>query len=479
VPCYIGLIAQGKFKEAVQIVRLENPLPGVCGRVCDASCELKCRCAEGEEGEPIAIRSLKRFLADYEREHQLELAPRARERRPQNVAIVGSGPAGLTCAHYLALAGYGVTIFESQPVAGGMLAVGIPEYRLPREVLDHDIRMIEKLGVEIRTNTNVGGDIQLSELRELYQAVFLATGAHKGQLLAIPGEEASPRVMDAIDFLRAVNLDRAVEIGDRVAVVGGGNAAVDAARTAGRLGKAVTILFQRNRNEMPAQREEIEELECEGIEVQCLVAPVRVIAEHFRVTGVECVRLRLADVDKTGRRRPVPIEGSEFTIKVDTLIRATNREPDIEPLAAEAELSLSRWKTIEVDPETMHTGIEGVFAGGDVVAGPNAVVPAMADGKLAAQMIHKYLQGEPLEREYRVTRPAIEVGITELAEDEIETLERPQMPLLPPGERLADFREVQLGFTAEMAIAEARRCLRCDTDVQQVEKLDQETAVAG
>jgi NADPH-dependent glutamate synthase beta subunit-like oxidoreductase len=285
--------------------------------------------------------------------------------------------------------------------------------------------------------------------------------------------------MDAVDFLQAVNLDRAVEIGDKVAVIGGGNAAVDAARTARRLGKEVTILYPRTRNEMPAQREEIEELECEGIEVQCLVAPVRVLAEHFRVTGVECVRLRLADVDKTGHRRPVPIEGSEFTVEINTLIRATNREPDIEPLAAEAELSLSRWKTIEVDPETLYTGIEGVFAGGDVVSGPHAVVPAMADGKLAAQMIHKYLQGEPLEREYRVTRPAIEVEITELAEDEIETLERPQMPLLPPAERLADFREVRLGFTAEMAIAEARRCLRCDTDGQQVEKRAPETAVAG
>jgi NADH-quinone oxidoreductase subunit F len=479
VPCYIGLIARGKFKEAAQIVRLENPLPGVCGRVCDASCELKCRCGEGEEGQPIAIRSLKRFLADYERQHQLELVTMPRERRPQNVAIVGSGPAGLTCAHYLALAGYGVTIFESQPVAGGMLAVGIPEYRLPREVLEYDIRMIEKLGVEIRTNTTVGRDIQLAELRELYKALFLATGAHKGQPLAIPGEEVSPSVMDAVDFLQAVNLDRAVEIGDKVAVIGGGNAAVDAARTARRLGKEVTILYPRTRNEMPAQREEIEELECEGIEVQCLVAPVRVLAEHFRVTGVECVRLRLADVDKTGHRRPVPIEGSEFTVEINTLIRATNREPDIEPLAAEAELSLSRWKTIEVDPETLYTGIEGVFAGGDVVSGPHAVVPAMADGKLAAQMIHKYLQGEPLEREYRVTRPAIEVEITELAEDEIETLERPQMPLLPPAERLADFREVRLGFTAEMAIAEARRCLRCDTDGQQVEKRAPETAVAG
>jgi NADH-quinone oxidoreductase subunit F len=479
VPCYIGLIAQGKFKEAAQIVRLENPLPGVCGRVCDASCEPKCRCGEGDEGQPIAIRSLKRFLADYERQHHLELAPKPRERRPQTVAIVGSGPAGLTCAHYLALAGYGVTIFESQPVAGGMLAVGIPEYRLPKEVLSYEIRMIEKLGVEIKTNTTVGRDIQLFELRESYQAVYLATGAHKGLQLEIPGEEASPRVMDAVEFLQAICLDRAVDIGDKVVVIGGGNAAVDTARAARRLGKEATILYQRTHEEMPAQREKIEELECEGIEVQCLVAPIRVLVEHFRVTGVECVRLELADIDKTGRRRPVPIEGSEFTLEVDTLIRATNREPEIEHLAAAAELSLSHWKTIEVDPETMYTGVEGVFAGGDVVSGPHAVVPAMADGKLAARMIHKYLQGEPLEREYRVTRPAIEVGITELAEDEIETLDRPQMPLLPVSERLAGFREVQLGFTAEMAIAEARRCLRCDRDVERVEKGAQERAVAG
>ncbi|MCP4201489.1 MAG: FAD-dependent oxidoreductase [bacterium] len=466
VPTYIGLIAQGRFEEAVAVVRRKNPLPGVCGRVCDASCELKCRCGEAD-GEPISIRALKRFLADYERENRLDVVPQAPERRPERVAIVGSGPAGLTCAHYLAVQGYGVTIFESHSRAGGMLAVGIPEYRLPREVLDYELDVIKRLGVEIRTDTSVGTDVALSEIRERYQALFLATGAHQGLKLQIPGEGASPRVMDAVEFLRSVNLGEHFDIGDKVAVIGGGNAAVDAARTARRLGKAVTIIYRRTRKEMPAQRDEIEELDREGIEVQCLVSPVKVLTEHGQLRGVECRRMRLGAVDQSGRRRPVPIEGSEFTVEVDTLIRAISQKPEIELLADELKLKLSRWGTVEVDPETLFTGIDGVFSGGDVVSGPNAVVPAMADGKLAARMIHRYFQGLPLEREYSVTRPAFDVELIELAEEEIETLRRPLMPVLPPDERVTSFHEVQLGLTPEMAIAEAKRCLRCDKESAQ------------
>jgi len=475
VPCYIGLIAQGRFEDAIDVVRRENPLPGICGRVCDATCELKCRCGEGE-GEPIAIRALKRFLADYEREHHLEIVSQPRERRPERVAIIGSGPAGLTCAHYLALEGYGVTIFESLPVAGGMLAVGIPEYRLPRDVLNYEIASIERLGVEIKTNTTVGEDIRLSDLREQYQAVFIATGAHKGLKLEVPGEEASPRVMDAVDFLRAVNLGKHVEIGDSVAVIGGGNAAIDAARAVKRLGKEVQILYRRTRTEMPAQREEIEAFDDEGIEVQCLVAPVRMLTQDWRLQGVECIRMELGKVDETGRRRPVPVEGSEFTVEVDTLIRAVSEEPDIDALVEDTDLKLSRWQTLEVDPETLYTGIEGVFAGGDVVSGPNAVVPAMADGKLAAEMIQKYLQKLPLERQYTVTRPVLDVDVTELTEKEIESLQRPQMPTVPPAARVDNFDEVELGLSAEQAMAEAKRCLRCDRDVRAAQQRSKQSA---
>ncbi len=467
VPCYIGLVAQERFDEAVRIVRKENPLPSICGRVCSAPCEMKCRSGEGG-GDPIAIRSLKRFLADHERANGLEMIPETKPRRPERVAVVGSGPGGLTCAHYLALEGYPVTVFESLPVVGGMLATGIPDYRLPRDILDYDIDMIRKLGVEIRTNTKVGTDVQLSDLQRDYRAVFIATGAHRGLKLGIEGED-SGRVIDAVEFLRAVNLGQAVEIGDRVAVIGGGDAAVDAARVARRLGKDVKVLYRRTRGEMPAAREEIEELDKEGIELQLLAAPVKVLRRNGGVEGIECVRMKLGDIDQSGRRRPVPIEGSEYRVEIDTLIPAIGQEPDVESLEAgngdrSAGLTLTRWNTITVDPETMYTGMEGVFAGGDVVTGPSTVVQAMAHGKIAARMIHLYVQGQQVRREYRVTRPAIDVEVTALTEEEIEQLRRPGMPELDVVDRLEDFREVQLGFTAQMAVAEAKRCVRCDRE---------------
>jgi NADH-quinone oxidoreductase subunit F len=460
-PCYIGLIAQGRFDEAVEIVRRENPLPAVCGRVCDAPCEIRCRAGEGD-GEPISIRALKRFLSDYEREKGLECTPKPKKERNEKVAIVGSGPAGLTCAHYLALEGYQVTIFESLPVAGGMLAVGIPEYRLPKDALDHDISMIRKMGVEIRTNTAVGKDIQLSDLRKEHQAVFIATGAHKGLRLAIQGGDL-PQVFDAVDFLREVNLGRPVGIGRRVVVIGGGNSAIDAASVARRLGKDVKVLYRRTRREMPALPEEVKALEEEGVEIQFLTAPQRVLQDAGgRLTGLECIRMKLGDVDRTGRRRPVPIEGSEFTVEVDTVIPAVGQEPDVDPLVGGGEFDLTRWGTLVVDPETLRTGMDGVFAGGDVVSGPSAVTPAMAHGKVAARMIHEYLQGRPVEREYSVTRPAVDVPIAELSAEEIEKLRKPEMPMLSMEERTATFKEVQLGLSTEMVIAEAKRCLRCD-----------------
>jgi NADH-quinone oxidoreductase subunit F len=464
VPCYIGLIAQGRFDEAAELVRRENPLPAICGRVCTAPCEDKCRSGAGG-GEAISIRALKRFLADHEREQALQLTPPPKPPRDASVAIVGSGPAGLTCAYYLALEGYGVTIFESLPVAGGMLATGIPDYRLPKDILRYDIDAIRNVGVEIRTNTTVGRDVQLSELREQYRAVFIAIGAHKGLRLNIDGED-SPQVIDAVDFLRAVNLGHEITIGQKVAVIGGGDAAVDAARVASRLGKEVRILYRRTRAEMPAAKEEVEELDREGIDLQVLVAPVRALSDDGRLTRLECIRMELGDIDKSGRRRPVPIAGSEFTVEIDTLIPAIGQEPDVRPLADGNGLNITRWSTIEADPETFHTGIEGLFAGGDVVSGPSTVVDAMAHGKIAAQMIHNYIKGHPVTRQYRVTRPALDVAAVELTDEEIEKLHKPQMPLLPIAERAGAFKQVQLGFNREMAVAEAKRCIRCDREAE-------------
>jgi NADH-quinone oxidoreductase subunit F len=468
VPCYIGLIAQGKFEQAIEIVRRENPLPSICGRVCTAGCEAKCRAGEGE-GEAVSIRVLKRFLSDYEREKGLDVMPKPKQQRTEKVAIVGSGPAGLTCAYYLGLEGYNVTIIESMPVVGGMLAVGIPEYRLPREALNWDIEKIKQLGVDIQTNTTVGEDVELSSLWSKYDAVFIATGAHKALKMRIEGEE-SPQVIDAVDFLRELNLGREVEIGQKVAVIGGGDAAIDAARVAKRSGKDVKILYRRTRREMPAAKEEIEEAINEGIEIEFLVAPIKVLSDNGQLKGIECIRMKLGDVDRSGRRRPIAIEGSEFTVEIDTLMPAIGQQPDLSVLSSTNRLNVTKYNTIEVSPESFYSGIDGVFAGGDVVSGPNTVTAAMGHGKIAAQMIHKYIQEEPVEREYKVTRPALHVEAIELTDKEIEELQKPAMPMLPVQERSGNFREVELGFTEEMAIKEAKRCLRCDLELVEQEE---------
>ncbi|MHC4072910.1 MAG: FAD-dependent oxidoreductase, partial [Planctomycetota bacterium] len=405
-------------------------------------------------------------MADYEREKGLDVIPKPKQTRSEKVAIIGSGPAGLTCAYYLALKGYGVTIFESLPVVGGMLAVGIPDYRLPRHVLDWEIGNIKKLGVEFKTNTAVGKDIQISYLQKQYKAIFIATGAHMGLKMRIEGEE-SPQVVDAVDFLRALNIGQEIEIGQRVAVIGGGDAAIDAARVAKRLGKDVKILYRRTRREMPAAKDEIEGAIDEGIEIQFLVAPVRVLSENGQLKGIECIKMELGELDRSGRRRPIPIEGSEFTVEIDTLMPAIGQQADLSALAGDDHLKTSSANTIKVDPESLSTGIEGVFAGGDAVSGPNAVTAAMAHGKIAAKMIHKYIQGQPLEREYKVTRSAIRVDAVELTDKEIEELQRPAVPLLSLEERSGNFEEVELGFTEEMAIKEAKRCLRCDLELKE------------
>jgi len=464
VPSYIGYLAQGKFEEAVKIVLKENPLPLICGRVCDTPCEEKC--VAGEWDDPIAIRSLKRFLADYEMKHGVEPDHKPKPEREERIAVVGSGPGGLTCAYYLALEGYKVTIFESLPVAGGMLAIGIPEFRLPKNILEYEINRIKKLGVEIKTNTTIGKDIPLEKLKEDYKAVFIAIGAHKGLKMRIPNEDAEG-VLDAVEFLRDYNLGKDVKIGDKVIVVGGGNSAIDAARVAKRLGKETTILYRRTRVEMPAIKSEIEEALLEGIDIQYLAAPVNVLSNNGKIEGMECIRMKLSDMDESGRRRPVPIEGSEFKVDVDTLILAISQEPDVSMLVGENGLKVSSWSTLEVDPETLVTNVEGIFAGGDVVSGPNTVTAAMSHGKIAAQMIDKFVCGEKLERKYEVTRPAARVEAVELSEEEVQSLKRPEMPAIPVDQRTASFKEVELGFGEAAAIAEAKRCLRCDLEVKE------------
>lgn len=466
VPAYVGLIARRRFKEAIDIIKKENPLPSVCGRVCHHPCEDKCPLADA--GAPIAIRALKRFVADYETREGIQPVGLSKTVLDK-VAIVGSGPAGLTAAYYLAQHGYQVTIFEALPVAGGMLVVGIPEYRLPKKILNMEIEAIKQLGVAIKTNTPIGEAVTLEEIQaQGYKAIFLAVGAHRGLKLHILGEDVEG-VLDAIDFLKGVNLGKKVRLGNKVAVIGGGNAAIDAARVAKRMGcEKVQIIYRRTKAEMPADKEEIEGAMEEGIDIHFLAAPVRVVSANGRLEGIECIRMELGEFDESGRRHPVPIGGSEFTMDLDTMIYAIGQQPDLSFLAGDDRIGISRQNTIMVDRETLATSVPGIFAGGDAVSGPATVTEAMAAGKSAANSIHKYLRGESLGREYKVTRPIIRVEPPELSEQELEELSeqgRPEMPSLPISERGDNFKEVRLGLTEEVAVMEAKRCLRCDLEL--------------
>jgi heterodisulfide reductase subunit A len=458
---YVALIGQGKFAEALALVRRTIPFPGVIGRVCNHPCEEACN--RGEYDQPIAICSLKRFVADVEEE--AAPLPIVEARRDQTVAIIGAGPAGLTAAHDLALNGYGVVVFEALPLAGGMLAVGIPDYRLPRDVLDGEIARIEAMGVEIRLNTPIGGGggPTLDELRRDYDAVFVSVGAHQERQLRLAGEDLEGVAPGAV-FLRDLNLGQPVSVGNRVAVVGGGNVAIDAARSALRLGaESVTIVYRRSRAEMPASAWEVEDAEEEGIQFHFLANPIRILGHDRRVVGMACVRMELGEPDASGRRRPIPIDGSEFVLDVDMVIPAIGQRPDLGFVAA-GELPVTRWETLAADPNTLATGVPGVFAGGDAVSGPATAIKAIAAGKKAAQSIHHYLQGEELTSPEDRTSDAGGLPVVPFEELDLRRAHkqpRAAMPKLAHDDRTANFAEVELGLSEEQAVTEALRCLNC------------------
>jgi len=463
---YTSLIAEGRYPEALNLIRLTMPLAGVCGRVCNHPCENMCK--RGEIDEPIAISSLKRFASDWELRTGFMTPPTFLEKpRAERVAIVGAGPAGLNAAYHLGRRGYQVTIFESLPMAGGMLAVGIPDYRLPRKNLENDIRFICQHNVEIKTGRSFGKDFTIDELlKQGYRAVFLAIGAHLNQKMNTPGEDADG-VSPGISFLRRVNLGEKVKVGEKVAVIGGGNVAIDAARTALRLGaKEVSIVYRRTRDEMPANDEEIEEAEHEKIKILYLVAPTRILAENGKVKGLECQRMELGAFDASGRRRPVPVKGSEFVLEVDMAIPAIGYMPDLSCLPQNDGFKTTKAGTLSVDPITLATHLPGVFAGGDVVTGPSTVVEAMASGYRAAISIDRYLRGRDLykDRFYQAERRA-DVPKAEAEEGE-ETAVKPRvdMPAMAVDRRVCTFEEVNFGFGEETAIREAKRCLRCDLE---------------
>jgi NADPH-dependent glutamate synthase beta subunit-like oxidoreductase/Pyruvate/2-oxoacid:ferredoxin oxidoreductase delta subunit/ferredoxin len=451
VPLYVYLAGQGKFQESLAIVREKVPFPGVLGRVCIHPCEEACR--RSALNSPISIKFLKRFVADRDagfwKHYSKKSVPTGKK-----VAIVGSGPAGLTAGFYLAKAGHTVTVFEQFSKAGGMMRVGIPDYRLPPEVLDGEIETIKEAGVEIKLNTKVESVDGLFD--QGYQAVFLAPGAHRGQSLGVDGDTL-PGVYDGASFLRDVNLGKKVEVGQKVAVIGGGNVAIDGARVALRLGaKDVHIIYRRTRAEMPASPEEVEAALEEKIQIDFLTGHVKVSQKNGHLV-LTCNKMELGEPDASGRRRPVPIKGSEYDVEYDLIIGAIGQTPEI---PAGFKVKTARGNTITVQAATMATSRKGVWAGGDAVTGPDSVIRAIAAGRKAASSIDKYLGGSGDIEEALTTERKIGIcaGIT--AED-FKEQERVNMPHLP-AEKVADnFTEVETGLLTDDAIAEGKRCFQC------------------
>ncbi|HQR29174.1 MAG TPA: FAD-dependent oxidoreductase [Anaeromyxobacteraceae bacterium] len=470
---YVALAALDKYRDAIALIKERNPLPAVCGRVCTRPCEVT-GCRHALLGEAVGVDYIKRYLSDVDLGDKNPWRPTVAPPNGKKVAVVGAGPAGLSCAYYLALRGYEVTIFEAQPEAGGMLRYGIPEYRLPKDVLDLEISQILDLGVRLSTNVQLGRDFTIASLKQGgYDAIFLGLGAWDSSRMRVQDED-SPGVLAGIDFLKQFGLRRRIDLHGRVLVVGGGNTALDCARTARRLGVAeVRILYRRTRTEMPANETEIAEAEHEGVKMDFLAAPVRVLrGEDGRVAGVECIRMELGEPDQSGRRSPRPVRGSEFRIDCDFVLAAIGqstrvqelvdgRVPNFLPLGES--LSLTRWRTVEVDERTFETSVDGVFSGGDVVTGAATAIEAIAAGRKAAHAIDRYAATGRAEPE------PVEVYSRKDAYREVKAADLPpasadgrrRMPMLAPAERTLSFAEVETGYSREDLHREAARCLEC------------------
>jgi NADH-quinone oxidoreductase subunit F len=456
IPGYVSLIKEGRFAESYAMIKQRNPFPSICGRICNHPCELKCR--RGQVDDPVAIRDLKRFVADWALENNFNYTPRVKDKKKERVAIIGAGPAGLSAAWDLAMEGYQVTVSDAQPVAGGLLALVIPDYRLPKDILRKEVEEVAKLGVEIKLNTRVSDAEAL--LAEGYQAVFIATGASlRGEKMLISGEELHG-VHDALDFLREVNLGRENHMGSKVAIVGGGNSAIDTARVALRKGaEEVSILYRREKEHMPAMAEEIEAAEAEGIQIHCLVAPVQVLGRDGKVIGLRCARMELKEFDRSGRKMPVAIEGSEFDLEADMVLEAIGQRPDT--------FFLEKDGNIITDPRTMATTIKGIFAGGDVATGPATAIEAIAAGQRAACSIKRYLQGLDLTPSMKRDENE-KIPVSQAPPTDEETAEKPRIRAdeLPAHIRRGSFKEVLMPYSVRQAMEEAARCLRCDLSIE-------------
>ncbi|UCB46042.1 MAG: FAD-dependent oxidoreductase [Spirochaetota bacterium] len=463
VKAYVSLVAAGRFAEALEVVRKTNPFPGICGRICPHPCEDECKRAEIDG--PIAIAALKRFIADYEL--RSGIIPRAvvpeykrAERGKEKVAIIGAGPAGLTCAADLAYRGFGITVFESLEAAGGMMAFGIPAYRLPRDILQIEIAAIEALGVDIRLDTPIKTKSAFDEIVKEFDAVFIATGAQKPLHLDIEGEdEVEHGVIDWVNYLQEVSTGRGKKPGDSVVIIGGGNTAVDCARVSLRLGaKDVRIVYRRSRKEMPAYENEVTEAQEEGVRFQFLSCPVKLLHKDGNLYGVECVRMRLGEKDASGRRKAIPIQGSRFTISCDAIIPAIGQQLDVSFGEMGKGLDFSDDGLLKIDPDTMATSMRGVFSGGDVITGAGSVVYAIASGHRAAQSIVRYIDELPLKVPEISSNQELELEVESVP---AERAGRISFPILEISKRRSSFREVELGFTEGEAIKEAERCIRC------------------
>ncbi|MGC8767702.1 FAD-dependent oxidoreductase [Calditerrivibrio sp.] len=467
IPEFIEAIKDYRFDEALAIIRETMPLPGVCGRVCPHPCEKNCR--RGLVDDPVNIMVLKRTPWDYEYyHHKKPQIPIYRDKTDKKVCIVGAGPAGLTAAYYLAQLGHTVKIYDMLPEPGGMVAVGIPDYRQPRELLRREVEIIQSLGVEIQYNTKLGRDIFLDDLKKEYDAVLIAIGAFKSREMGVEGEDAGYEgvMTSGIDFLQDFSLKKPIKIGNRVVVVGGGNTAIDCVRTAIRLGCTdVNLVYRRSRAEMPAEDYEVADAEEEGVKFHFLINPVKIIAKDGKVVGMECVRMQLGEPDESGRRKPEPVPGSNFIIECDTIIPAIGQYPDLSFLKESDGIKVTKWNTISVKEDLYMTDVPGIFSAGDCEWGPNTVVKAIGAGRWAAIMMDRYLmEGDVyLTDEEKLQLTLYKNKVFDKTEKvcETPTIHRVHQEKLDAQYRIKNFEEIEKPYTEKQAYLEATRCLRC------------------
>jgi formate dehydrogenase beta subunit len=467
IPKYIELIKDAKFSESLNVIRERLPLAGVLGRACFRPCEKHCR--RGNVDEPISIKALKRFVADHElseqKQPEYEITPTGNS---GNVAIVGAGPAGITCAYHLARKGHQVTIYEALAEPGGMSAVGIPDYRLPRNILQGEVEQIQKMGVSINYGQTIGKDRTLSQLENEFDAVFVGIGAQNSTTMGIEGEDQGYQgFIPGLQYLSAVNAGRdPFSHGKKVVVIGGGNVAIDCVRCAMRTNKKdIHLVYRRTRNEMPADETEVHDAEEERVQFHFLTAPLRILAKDGKVVGLECIKMELGDPDDSGRPRPVPVEGSRFVFDCDTVISAIGQQVDLALLEGLKEVQTTQWNTIAVDAFTKQSSRSKLFFAGDCETGPDALITACAGGRRAADSIDQFIKNQSLEYDdnYYFDRLFETIKVYDPAEEilKVESKQRFQPKMLPPDTRKSSFDEVEQGLSAQEAVAEAERCLRC------------------